>query len=244
MVCQDNCGTSIRLSRYHCFLQIKGNSSRLLAWFFRILAWICNPELGSQINKFFLIQIYIPSFWSSTLRIYPKWTCLLSKGTCFLDPVAPSRYSLFFVSRLNSTSSRFGCDLILDYGYVTRKRGCGIFWGDSFCFERQRPLQHLQGREVLDPTWEKWVISVIPESPENMATHGVWRFAISYFKVSLLPRVLSLTKQTCCGQEFSLFWTSTACIVKPDCGPWPSLSFGCGRRVSFYAAKRGSGFDS
>lgn len=144
MVCQDNCGTSIRLSRYHCFLQIKGHSSIVLAWFFRILGWICNPELGSQINKFFLIQIYIPSFWSSTLRVYPKWTCLLSKGTCFLDPVAPSRYSLFFVSRLNSTSSRFGCDLILDYGYVTRKRGCGIFWGDSCCFERQRPLQHLQ----------------------------------------------------------------------------------------------------
>lgn len=57
-------------------------------------------------------------------------------------------------------------------------------------------------------------------------------------------RVLSLTKQTCCGQEFSLFWASTACIVNPDCGPWPYLSFGCGRRVSFFAAKRGSGFDS
>lgn len=29
------------------------------------------------------------------------------------------------------------------------------------------------GGEVLDPTWKKWVISVIPESPKNMVIPGV-----------------------------------------------------------------------
>lgn len=170
----------------------------------------------SQINKFFLIQLYALDLWSSTFRFQSTDTHLVLEGTCWQDLAAPLKNSAF-------SPSSFPEHPQLGYGQLSPGYGLRVKekrWGHVL--SRTSPLRLSsttgEGKQVVALNREGWVTSTGSEDSEESRESKSWEVLIQVSPFVVLgsyifpTRTLPIAKQICLIGWLTLWHLATVLI--------------------------------